>query len=221
MCIDDKAGRMAPETPEVACPRKRILHRNSHEKKWLRVFRLFEVSTTHLNQNPENSSNEAPAGFGTPEALLKRGCFSAPTGPSSGPLSCGGVTHRLHFAIRQTRSGCIDRWGFVSVPTRIGEHDLCRKRQHACALRRRTPRRFGEGKTAAQIPTDQSAKRRNRRTACTPHALVIVAFQCNSPVQRLNKRMAELGSALFCVTSLVIRNRRLRGKNRRNSRVGW
>ncbi len=33
---------------------------------------------------------------------------------------------------------------------------------------------------------------RNRRTACTPHALVIVAFQCNSPVQRLNKRMAEL-----------------------------
>ena len=46
---------------------------------------------------------------------------------------------RCQFGLAVSRGGCIARCGFASVLTRIGEHDLCRKRQHACALRRRTP----------------------------------------------------------------------------------
>ena len=38
----------------------------------------------------------------------------------------GGPNHLSQFRTIQTRSGCIIRCGFVSVPIRIGEHDLCR-----------------------------------------------------------------------------------------------
>ena len=40
-------------------------------------------------------------------------------------------SHRCQFARDETRGGCIVRCGFVSVPKRIGEHDLSRKRQFA------------------------------------------------------------------------------------------
>ena len=59
--------------------------------------------------------------------------------------TCGGVTHRPRFANPQPRRGCIDLGGYGSSATRRGESDLCRKRQHACALQRRTPKQLNVG----------------------------------------------------------------------------
>ena len=108
------------------------------------------------------------------------------------PLSANGDRDRCEFRTLLRDSGCIIRCGFVSVPTRIGEHDLCRKRQLACELRRRTSKAgFASNLARTKLRSDrpQNARENPRnRLKSAPICLTSCTRKCASQVIKIEAK---------------------------------